>query len=306
MIPVYRRKDNFFHELHPASMLMLAAALMLLSLLADNPLCQVAIILSTAVLAWSAGVFKAWASLWKVCFAVFIMSAVINTLISSNGLTIIWRGPSVPVLGRIQLTAEALAYGTGMGLRLAAVILIFALLTVVVDPDSVLGLLKGRGLKSALVSALSMRMVPTMVRDASDLLDAQRSRGVVRDGDGKLAAVRSRLPLIRRMFSTSLDRGIGLAEAMESRAYGSGIRTRYRKYGIGPGDVSVLAASLLLLTDAVAVPATGALSFKYYPSISFVAEPTFPLYLLAPLIIALALGAISWLWKRSNWLKLKT
>jgi energy-coupling factor transport system permease protein len=145
-----------------------------------------------------------------------------------------------------------------------------------------------------------------MARDAGDILDAQRARGVALDQGGKWAVLKSRLPLVKRVFTTALDRGIGLAEAMESRAYGSGRRTRYREYGFGPGDLAVVGASIFVLGAGIAGLAAGTTSFDYYPSISMAFGAATPALLLAPVLAALALLLLSYLWKRSNWLKLRT
>lgn len=305
MIPAFRRNDSFLQALHPAAVLSLALSLILLSLLSDNPLCQVAVILATAILAVCAGVFREWLAWWKLCLVIFVAALIINPLVSRYGATIIWRGPSVPVFGHLIITAEAIAYGAGMGLRLSAMIWVFALVTLAVDPDSVLGLLRGRGAKSALVSALTMRMVPTMMRDAGDVLDAQRSRGIALDQGSKWTVFQSRLPLVKRVLSTSLDRGISLAEAMESRAYGSGRRTRYREYGFKAADGAALCASLVILGVGIAGAAVGTASFRYYPTVSMQYRAGTTVVVTAPIVISLALLFLSWVWKRWNWLRLK-
>jgi len=305
MIPVYRKNGSFLQGLHPATQLTLALSLVVMVLVADNPFCQVAVILATGVLAASSGVFRSWFSWWKLCLFIFIAALVINPLVSRYGSTVIWRGPTLPVFGHLFITAQAIAYGAAMGLRLAAMIWVFALVTLTVDPDNVLGLLRGRGASSALVSALTMRMVPTMMNDASELLDAQRSRGIVRDEGSKWAAFKSRLPMVKRILSTSLDRGINLAEAMESRAYGSGKRTRYREYGFKGGDVAVICASLALLAAAIAGAAAGLVSFSYYPTLEAAYHIGTVAVVAAPLLVAFALMFFSIIWKRSNWLRLR-
>jgi energy-coupling factor transport system permease protein len=283
----------------------LALSLILLALLADNPLCQVAVIIATAILAAAAGVLREWFSWWKLCLVICLAATIINPLVSRYGATVIWRGPGVPVFGQLYITAEALAYGAGMGLRLSAMIWVFALMTLTVDPDSVLGLLKGRGSKSALVSALTMRMVPTMMNDAGELLDAQRARGLALDGGSRWSVFMSRLPLVKRILSTSLDRGIGLAEAMESRAYGSGNRTRYREYRFKAGDAATLAASVAILGAGIAGVAAGFVSFRYYPTLSMNYHAATPVVVAVPIAMALALLILSRMWKRSNWLRLR-
>jgi energy-coupling factor transport system permease protein len=306
MVPAYRRKDNFIHRLHPASMLLLVLALMVIALIADNPFFQLGVIFATAILALAAGVVREWFSWWKICAVVGVATMIINPLVSREGATVIWRGPLVPVLGSLKITAEAIAFGAGMGLRLVAVIWVFALLTLAVDPDSVLGMLRGRGSRSALLSALTLRMVPTTMRDAQSLLDAQRSRGLALDEGSRWAVLKSRLPMVKKTLSTSLDRGIGLAEAMESRAYGSGRRTRYAQRGFGAGDIATVSAAVILLAACVVGVTAGPLSFKYYPSISAEYGAWTLFFVLAPVVVAALLAALSWWWIRSNWLRSRT
>ncbi|MBU1943571.1 MAG: energy-coupling factor transporter transmembrane protein EcfT [Actinobacteria bacterium] len=302
-MPAYRMKHGLLQESHPLTPLLLACSLLLLCLLSSNPLSQLSAIAASAILALSSGVLREWASWWKLCLVVFIMALVINPLVARAGATVIWQGPSLPVLGRLQVTAEAVAFGAVMGLRLAAVIWVFALVTVLVDPDSVLGLLKGHGSRSALASALSMRMVPTTFRDASDLLDAQRARGLVRDSGGRLTKLKSRLPLVRRMLATSLDRGIGMAEAMESRGYGSSRRTRYREYALRGRDVAGLSAAACIAVVVISGVASGALTVSFYPRLSMDHPAGAMIAAAVPVLAALALLGLSRLWKRSNWLK---
>lgn len=306
MIPAFRKKRCFLQALHPATALTLGLSLMLLSLIVNNPLCQVAVIAATAMLALEARVFRGWLSWWKICLAVGVLTLIINPLVSRYGSTVIWRGPSVPVLGHLVITAEAVAYGAGMALRLVAVIWVFALVTLTVDPDGVLGLMKGRGSSSALLSALALRMVPTTMRDASDLLDAQRSRGIALDRGSRWAVLKSRMPLLKRAVSTSLDRGIGLAEAMESRAYGSGRRSSYERHAFGLLDALALLAAAAILAAGITGAAAGILSFNYYPVLSMRHGTGAVALVLAPVVMALFIAALSELWKRSNWLRLRT
>ena len=44
-------------------------------------------------------------------------------------MTVVFRGPAVPGIGRLDITAEALAYGAVLGLRAVAIIACAALLS---------------------------------------------------------------------------------------------------------------------------------------------------------------------------------
>lgn len=303
MIPVFRYRGTALQRLHPLSQLLMVSSFVALALICDNPLHQVAIIASLALLACAAGVFGEWASWWKLCAVMAAATLVINPVVSREGTTVLWRGPTVPVVGRLDITMEAVLFGAGMALRLSAVIWAFALLSLIMDPDRALGLLKGRGSRSALLSALTLRMVPTAMRDSSEILDANRARGVVRDSGSRLQILKSRVPLLLRLAETSLDRGVSLAEAMEARAYGSGRRTRYHDYRLSPGDVAVGSFVLAVLAASIAGLAAGFLSFAYYPSINWDAGVAGVALMLLPVVFALCVLLASGLSTRWIWLK---
>lgn len=306
MIPVYRYKGSLLQDSHPATQLLLVASLVTLALLEDNPFFQLSIIAATALLALAAGVFPEWSSWWKVCLFIGLAALIINPLVSREGATVLWRGPDLPVFGRIDITLEAIVFGAGMALRLAAVVWAFALLSLVMDPDRALGLLRGKGSRSALLSALSLRMVPTAMRDASDILDAHRARGIARDTGGRIAVLKSRLPLLGRLATASLDRAVGLAEAMESRAYGAGRRTRFHEYRFAAGDYAVDSSALVVLGLSIAGLAAGLSTFSYYPRLSWETSPAGIALMFLPVVLALCVLLLSELSSRWNWLKLRT
>lgn len=305
MIPVYRDRGTFLQGLHPFTQLVLALSLVVVALLTGNPLYLAAVIAATGLLALAAGVLPEWLSWWKLCLIVGLLAIIINPLVSREGATVLWRGPKLPVIGRMDITAEAILFGLGMALKLTAVIWAFALFSLMADPDRMLGLLRGKGSKSALLSAMSMRMVPTAMRDAGEILNAQRARGIARDSGGRISVLRSRIPLVRKLAATSLDRAIGLAEAMESRAYGSGRRTRYRDYAFRSGDVLVTALALSMLGLGIYGAVGGSLGFTYYPTVSWGSGAASLLLVAIPVFASLMLLIISWSWKRWHWLRLR-
>lgn len=305
MIPVYRYKGSLLQRSHPATQIILVAALVALALLNDNPFYQLSIITATALLALAAGVFTEWLSWWKLCLFIGLAALIINPLVSRAGTTVLWRGPKIPVLGRLDITIEAIAFGAGMALRLAAVIWAFALISLIMDPDRALGLLKGRGSRSALLSALSLRMVPTAMRDASDILDAHRARGIARDSGGRWEILKSRLPLLKRLVTASLDRAISLAEAMEARAYGTGRRSRFNTYRFSPGDLILDSLIIVILGLSVSGLALGLSSFSYYPTLSWKASPGGFVLMCLPVSCALFILLMSELSVRWNWLRLR-
>ena len=144
-----------------------------------------------------------------------IFVVIVTPIVESIGTHELWVGPTVPVLGQLDVTREELHGAVFQALRLAAVGLAFAVYALRVDHDRLLTA-SGWLRRSSLAAALATRLVPLLERDVRDLRVALRGRNV------ELGPVRLLSPLL----AGSLERGLDLAEAMEARGYGRPGRTR--------------------------------------------------------------------------------
>ena len=148
--------------------------------------------------------------------AVFVFTPLVE-VIGSHPL---WNGPTVPVLGHLDVTREEVAGGLHQALRLAAVTLAFAAYALLLDHDRLVQSARFAR-RSALAVALATRLLPTLERDAGGMVEALRGRGVAVHG------LRGRARLLSPLVAGSLDRGASLAAAMEARGFGrpGGTRT---------------------------------------------------------------------------------
>ena len=144
---------------------------------------------------------------------------VLTPLVEVIGSHPLWTGPSVPVLGPLDVTSEELSGAGIQALRLAAVTLAFAGYALLLDHDRLLGSARFAR-RSALAVALATRLVPTLERDAAGLAVALRGRGI------EVAGLRGRARLLSPLVSGSLERAANLAEAMEARGFGRTGSTR--------------------------------------------------------------------------------
>jgi energy-coupling factor transport system permease protein len=139
--------------------------------------------------------------------------ALVSPFLAVVGSEAVWTGPSVPVLGRLDVTTEELELAALNGLRATAVALAFAAYALLVDHDRLVAAARFAP-RSALAVALATRLVPSLERDAAGLRDAVRGRGVA------LAGVRGHASLLSPLVAGSLERAANLAEAMEARGFG--------------------------------------------------------------------------------------
>lgn len=169
---------------------------------------------------------------------------VVSPFVAAIGSHVLWQGPVVPVLGRLDVTREELAAAALSGARLTVVALAFAAYTLLVDHDRLLsGLRVAR--RFTLAAALATRLVPTLERDALGLVEALRGRGLAVEG------VRARARLVSPLVSGSLERAVTLAEAMEARGFGRPGSTRLPGAPWRAADRAALAGGLLLVVGTV-------------------------------------------------------
>jgi energy-coupling factor transport system permease protein len=165
---------------------------------------------------------------------------VLTPFVETIGSHPIWTGPTVPVLGQLGITREELHNGLFQGLRLTAVALAFAAYALLLDHDRLVQA-AGFARRSVLTIALATRLVPTLERDASGLVESLRGRGL------EVRGVRGRARLLAPLLAGSLERALNLAEAMEARGYGLPGATRATRPRWSALDQLALVAAVMLV-----------------------------------------------------------
>ena len=233
-------------------------ALALVALSFDHPLVLAALLVVVLAAGAAARVGRriVLALLVGIPFAIVI--ALVNPLVMRDGLTVIARLGSVPVLGQLDVTLEALAYGGVLGLRALVVIGCFALHSAAVDPDDLLRAFRRVSFRSALTAALATRLVPVLARDARRLHEAQRCLA------GEPAPRRA---IVRAVAGGALDRAVDVAATLEVRGYGAARRAP--RGGGRPWsrhDLAFAASALGLVALGAGAWAADVQRFEAYPA----------------------------------------
>jgi energy-coupling factor transport system permease protein len=214
----------------------------------------------TALLArhvWSAGLLTL--ALLAVCLTaersrrrIYVFGALatgagvflLSPLLATEGWHVLWSGPTVPVIGTLDVTTEELWIAAENALRLTGMALAFAAYALLVDHDRLVASVRVAP-RSALAVALATRLVPTLERDARGLKDAVRGRGVA------VAGARGHAGLLSPLVAGSLERAGNLAEAMETRGFGRPGRTRAPSAPWSRLDQAAIAAGAALFAIGV-------------------------------------------------------
>ncbi len=190
---------------------------------------------------------------WAIPFALLI--AFVNALVTRDGLTVLFRGGTVPGIGRLDITGEAVAYGAMLGLRAAVIVVAAALLSATVDADELLRGMRARSLRAGVTAALATHLIPVLARDGRRLADAQRT----------LVGTPPRIAVLRAVTAGALDRATDVAATLEVRGFGSGGRPQRRRQPLSRHDIAFAVSAVALVSLTIVSGVAGWESFEAYP-----------------------------------------
>lgn len=255
----YRRRASPLHAARASVACLWCAALAIAALTSWHPLVLAAVLIVALGAAWAAGVGREVGRFTLlVGVPIGVLFALINPLVSRDGLTVVARLGGVWPVPEFDVTAEAIAYGAVTGLRAVALIACCALYFSAVDPDQVLRLFRRFGFRSALTATLATRLVGVLGADARRLADGQRCR------PGKPA---SRLALVRAVTAGALDRAGDVAAALEVRGYGGAAAPARARAAWSRHDLAFTLSGVALLVVAIGAQVAGLAGFDAYPRV---------------------------------------
>jgi len=300
----YRDKNLFLQSLHPFTVMVYSGVLVFLALACSHPVLLLALYLVLLVNVKLVDGFAAYKNFAPFFVIVVVMIILINPLFSRLGGTILFSLPELPVTGRISFTLEAVLYGLNMGLRLLVVVTAFFLYNQAVNPDRAFALFARLAPGTAMLAALTTRLIPHLANQFKSVKEVQQTRGVAFDRPGLISKINSYYPLLKVIMLTALENALNIAEAIQSRAYGSGHRSYYSRERVQVRDVLVLSASLGALAAGVALSALGWAGYRFYPQLGVLFATPGQVLMLSGLVAAAALPALlNWGWKYWPYLK---
>jgi energy-coupling factor transport system permease protein len=187
---------------------------------------------------------------------IFIFTLVIYLFFTKGGIVLLR-------IGFITVESEGVREGFFVIIRLITLVLFSLLVTLTTTPLSLtnamghfLKPLRYIGLPTeevAMIMAIALRFIPTLMEESQRLMRAQVSRGADFESGSIFRKAKSLVPLIVPLFISAFRRADELALAMEARGYRIGAkRTRMYEDVIAPGDWVAIAFVLALLATVLA------------------------------------------------------
>ncbi|HMT05024.1 MAG TPA: energy-coupling factor transporter transmembrane component T [Solirubrobacterales bacterium] len=246
----------------PGPVALYLGAYLVLCFFSSDPVVLLAATIGAAIAGYGCGAGRAVNFSLKLGAFLALTMVIVNALVTSRGATVLARLGDWPVLGRVDVTAEAIAAGGVIGLRALGTMVVIGVWSACVDPDRILQAVHGVARRSALTATLISRLVPLAATDYARIGEAAALRGPGATPVGRAA-------MAHRLLAGSLDRAVDVAATLELRGYGQNpgpvrfrkVPSRYnRRFWLAGTLLSAFAAFELLL---------GSGRFETYPEIGY-------------------------------------
>ena len=210
MIPIYSPKKNSVHNIPTGAKMVYLGCGLAAVMLINHPLLLFAGLLAAAAVFVRAEEMKSWLWYLKIFSVMGVIYFILSALFSNQGAHTLFQ----------WVTAEEVVFGISFVLKLMLTLSVFVFFSLTVHPDRLLAALGKRAVRSALALSISVRLFPTLMKDAKDIYEAHISRGLPLDRGNVIKRWMKRIPLIIPLLSNALERTSTLAESMESRGFG--------------------------------------------------------------------------------------
>lgn len=264
-------------RLHPAVSFAFFALAIILGMCVRHPAFQIVAVAASAACLLVVRGGRAWRTI-AAMVPVFLIVTLANPLFSAVGETVLFT-----YFGDRAYTWESLAFGASTGAMFVSMLLWFASYSTVMTSDKFTYLFGGVIPGLSLVITMTLRLIPSYQRKASEMAVARSGVGLASSGGARERA-RDASSLLSAMVSWALESGVVTADSMRSRGYGVARRTSFARYRFGWIEASVLGYIVLLAAVPAACVLSGAVFFDFYPTI-MASDPS-PLFWLSLLSYA--------------------
>jgi len=270
----YRDRDTIIQRLDPRARIIFMLA-MLFSVIQFWDLRIVLVFLGLALLQFGLArlTWRETRRVWILISIIILVMTTLTFLTGRGGVQTAYHeehlirrvGPlSLPIVGwqiSLNITAEKTIFALSQLVRMYAITTLAITIPYTVNPSLYGVTFRGLGLPDRFAYAmdLAFRFVPTLGRDFSITLDAQRARGyeVEKVAGGIIAQVRKLAPLIVPVTINAIVGAEDIIDAMDLRAFGIGPRTWVHRLSYERRDRTLIAISALIFIGSTVLSFLG-------------------------------------------------
>lgn len=159
---------------------------------------------------------KGWLSQTSGFLATMIfLSALINTLFTHTGQTVLFSLPESWFLVGGNITIESMIYGSINGLLIGSLYLIFSILNLALSISQMTRLIPPAFQPITMIITVALSFYPSIQQRTLEIKEAQLIRG------NPMKKLSDWLPLLMPLLTSSLEKAITLSESMTARGFSS-------------------------------------------------------------------------------------
>mgnify|MGYP001148761072 CR=1 FL=1 len=246
-IYLYLDKNSIFHRLHPVTKIFGMILLFIAAMIFNHPLYVLTLMVIVIIIGVLSRSLSNLNRIKVVLILLTVFCAVLWTFFL-KGSELLWK------LGRLRIYRESALYALAMGLRLDMILIsgmIFLSCTRIEEFTAGLSKL-GMPFSISFALSLAFRLVPTFAATTSNVVQAQKSRGLDLESGWILQRMKKHAPLLIPIFIYSIRNADLLAMALESRSFGlRKERTCYQEFRITAADYAAIA--FLVIVDSICI-----------------------------------------------------
>lgn len=229
---------------------------------------------------------------------ILVVMAVINTLFTHNGKTVLLY------INDSRITLEAFLYGLAGAVLVSAVVIWFGSFNMVMSSDKLIYLFGKAAPVLGLTLSMVFRFIPLLKSRYKEISMGQRCMG--RHVEGNLfSKARQICKEISILISWSLEASIETSDSMEARGYGLPGRTSFHLFKMSPTDWMLMATITVTGIICVVGCALGKTSIYYYPVVVPMSWDAMTIITLISYVVLLALPLVLDIAGERKWQQLR-
>ncbi len=216
----YYPGDSFLHRLDPRTKLLALVVVSIVAFLFSALAVLVLVVLFEVSLAVTSGIAKKFLVALPLVSPLFILVIVLDSFFSKASSGPVWFSATIGFL-HPEVTQAGIILALAMGFRLLAICSISILFLMTTSQDDFIRSLRGMRIPPTISFSLgyALRSTNTLTEDGSQIMDAQRSRGLELDR-GNIIKNRNKLAALFIPATVSLlKRSKNTADAMQARGF---------------------------------------------------------------------------------------
>lgn len=205
---------------------------------------------------------RAWRALGRM-LPLAVLAALMNPVFVQRGDTVLFTW----LAGRV-FTLEALLYGLASGGIFLTVLLWIGCFNAVMTEDKLQHLFAPIAPSLALVFCMTLRLVPSFSRKASQIAHARQCVGKGAADGTRREKVANGAQVLSALTGWALEGAVETADSMRARGWGCGVRTRFSLWHFGRREIALGGVMAVAVAAVIAGVTAGGAKMVYYPAVS--------------------------------------